>query len=623
MLEAARRAAAPGPPARNRLREAQRHRRARASPVPAARAPVRRDRRRRRDRAAEARARSRCSLALERLDARPEEAAYVGDSPFDMPRREGRGRARGRRRLGRHPRTHGARRGADASSTSRRRCLPCSETATASPRGPRSCGGCSTTAGATRYHVLDDPEIDGRDLRRALRRARRARGGASRARHPRLADAARRRSAVGALPEGRAPDADGLAREGDDRRGARRSGPTTSASGSARDEPVAYVLEPKIDGLAINLTYENGVLARGATRGDGVQGEDVTVNLRTIGSVPLRMLGDDPPPLLEVRGEVYLPISGFRELNERLAGTGQKLAPNPRNAAAGSLRQKNSAITADRPLAVWVYGTGAREGLELRDAVGDARVAARARLPHEPARRAARVDRGGGEALRRVGDAARRARLRDRRDRDQGRLARPAAAARRAARAAALGARLQVGADDRADDAARRSRSASGAPARSTRGRCSSRSRSAASPSRARRCTTRRTSTARTSARATSSIVQRAGDVIPQVVGPVLPHAKGTKPFRMPERCPLCDTPVVKPEGEVMHRCPNRACPSRGLETLNNWVMAAADIEGVGEKFVWRLWELGLAALAARPLPAHEGAAARARRLRRRSARRT
>ena len=89
-------------------------------------------------------------------------------------------------------------------------------------------------------------------------------------------------------------------------------------------------------------------------------------------------------------------------------------------------------------------------------------------------------------------------------------------------------------------------------------------------------------------------IVQRAGDVIPQVVGPVLPHAPGTQPFRMPERCPLCDTPVVQPEGEAMHRCPNRACPSRGLETLNNWVMAAADIEGVGEQFVWRLWNLGL-----------------------------
>jgi len=131
------------------------------------------------------------------------------------------------------------------------------------------------------------------------------------------------------------------------------------------DEPVAYVIEPKIDGLAINLTYEGGVFTRGATRGDGVQGEDVTVNLRTINTIPLRMLGDHPPSLLEVRGEVYMPLSGFRELNERLAGTKQKVAPNPRNAAAGSLRQKDSTITAQRPLAVWVYGSGARDGLEF------------------------------------------------------------------------------------------------------------------------------------------------------------------------------------------------------------------------------------------------------------------
>jgi DNA ligase (NAD+) len=89
-------------------------------------------------------------------------------------------------------------------------------------------------------------------------------------------------------------------------------------------------------------------------------------------------------------------------------------------------------------------------------------------------------------------------------------------------------------------------------------------------------------------------IVQRAGDVIPQVVGPAGEHRPGTKEFRMPTHCPLCGTEVVKPEGEVMHRCPNRACPSRGLETLNNWVMAAADIEGVGEQLVRRLWDLGL-----------------------------
>ena len=89
-------------------------------------------------------------------------------------------------------------------------------------------------------------------------------------------------------------------------------------------------------------------------------------------------------------------------------------------------------------------------------------------------------------------------------------------------------------------------------------------------------------------------IVQRAGDVIPQIVGPAGPHRRGTKPFAMPTHCPLCGVKVVKPEGEAMHRCPNKACPSRGLESLNNWVMAAADIDGVGEQTVWRLWELEL-----------------------------
>ena len=111
-------------------------------------------------------------------------------------------------------------------------------------------------------------------------------------------------------------------------------------------DEVAWVIEPKIDGSAISLVYEDGVLTRGATRGDGRQGEDVTINLRTIPSIPLRILGDDAPRVLEVRGEVYMPLSGFNAFNERLVAEGKKTAPNPRNAAAGSLRQKNSQITA-------------------------------------------------------------------------------------------------------------------------------------------------------------------------------------------------------------------------------------------------------------------------------------
>src|SRR5256714_4374481 len=128
---------------------------------------------------------------------------------------------------------------------------------------------------------------------------------------------------------------------------------------------IAYVTEPKIDGLSINLIYENGGFVRGATRGDGYRGEDVTPNLRTIKAISMRMQqapGEEPPPLLEVRGEVYLPLSGFNALNERLVAEGKKPTPNPRNAAAGSLRQKDSSITARRPLSIWVHGLGVRDG---------------------------------------------------------------------------------------------------------------------------------------------------------------------------------------------------------------------------------------------------------------------
>jgi DNA ligase (NAD+) len=359
------------------------------------------------------------------------------------------------------------------------------------------------------------------------------------------------------------------------------------------DDPVAYVLEPKIDGLAINLTYENGLFVRGATRGDGEVGEDVTVNLRTIPSIPLRLLGDDIPATVEVRGEVYMPLSGFRELNERLVADNKKPAPNPRNAAAGSLRQKDSSITASRPLSVWVYGVGAHDGVELRshwetlqwlrahgfpinpfaerlDSV-DA-VAASCR---EWERKRAELDYEIDGIVIKVDDLAQQ--------RDLGALhSRPRWA--RAFKWAPMTAitrlnkiAIRVGRTGALNPWAMLEPVEVGGV---TISRATLHNEEDINRKEIRE--------------GDDVIVQRAGDVIPQIVGPAGEHRKGTKQFRMPKNCPLCGVEIVKPEGEAMHRCPNRACPSRGLETLNNWVMAAADIDGVGEQLVRRLWDLGL-----------------------------
>ena len=129
------------------------------------------------------------------------------------------------------------------------------------------------------------------------------------------------------------------------------------------DDDIAYVTEPKIDGLAISLVYRDGVLARGATRGDGLIGEDVTANLRTIDALPKSLRGGHAPPLVEVRGEIYLPLAAFERLNEERLAAGLSVLMNPRNSAAGSLRQKDPAVTASRPLALLAYGVGALEGI--------------------------------------------------------------------------------------------------------------------------------------------------------------------------------------------------------------------------------------------------------------------
>ncbi len=137
------------------------------------------------------------------------------------------------------------------------------------------------------------------------------------------------------------------------------------------DAAVSYSAEPKLDGLAISATYEEGVLVRGATRGDGETGEDITQNLKTIGALPLKLRGDGVPRVLEVRGEVFMPLAGFERFNREAAGRGEKMLINPRNAAAGSLRQLDPRITASRPLDVFIYGCGYVEGGELPPRQGE------------------------------------------------------------------------------------------------------------------------------------------------------------------------------------------------------------------------------------------------------------
>jgi DNA ligase (NAD+) len=358
------------------------------------------------------------------------------------------------------------------------------------------------------------------------------------------------------------------------------------------DEPVAYVVEPKIDGLAVNLTYENGVFVRGATRGDSIQGEDVTPNLRTIRAIPLRMLGDDTPAVVEVRGEVYLPLSGFRELNERLAGTSQKLAPNPRNAAAGSVRQKNSAITADRPLSVWVYGTGHLEGIEfggqfemllwLRERGFPTNPFAERLETIEEVAEACRVwetrrvelDYEIDGIVMKVDSIDQQQRLGALHGRP--RWARAFKWAPMTAQTKLLKIHVRVGRTGALNPWAVLEAVEVGGV---TVSRATLHNEEDINRKEIRE--------------GDIVIVQRAGDVIPQIVGPAGDHQPGTKRFRMPKKCPLCGTQVVKPEGEAMHRCPNRACPSRGLETLINWV-GIADIEGVGEQTIRLLWERGL-----------------------------
>ncbi len=382
-------------------------------------------------------------------------------------------------------------------------------------------------------------------------------------------------------------------------------------------EAVRFSLEPKIDGLAVSLRYEAGRFVRGATRGNGIVGEDVTQNLRTITALPLTMrevvgtsgeappssVGDGPgepsplaiPALMEVRGEVYLPLAAFERLNEQRVAAGESTFANPRNAAAGSLRQLDPRTTASRPLSLWIYGVGyvqddpflhqtqvlawlRERGFRVNPDVRSAETLAelldacrgweerRADLDYDIDGVVVKVDdRAMQRALGSVG--------RDPRWAVAYKFAPTTAQTRllsigiNVGRTGTLnpfavlepvevgGVRVGLATLHNEDDIRRKDLR-----------------------------------------EGDMVVVQRAGDVIPQVVSPLTDLRTGAeREFRMPAACPSCGTPVVRALGEVAVRCPNPDCPSKLVETLKHFVgRPAMDIEGVGDKLVQRFFELGL-----------------------------
>jgi DNA ligase (NAD+) len=360
-----------------------------------------------------------------------------------------------------------------------------------------------------------------------------------------------------------------------------------------------FVCELKIDGLAVALTYEDGAYVRGATRGDGYVGDDITANIRTIRAVPMRLRTSGPnnraPRLLEVRGEVYLPIKAFEKLNDQLAEREDKVFANPRNAAAGSLRQKDPAITASRPLRLWCHGVGAVEGRRFQRHSEILATLQEFGLPVDP-----RTERVG--SLEEVFNFCERWQ----RDRhsidyeidgvvvkvDQVALQEELGATSHAPRWAIA---YKFPPEERTtllhQIAVNTGRTGIVTPfailepvyvSGVTVGRATLHN-----EDEVRRKDVREGDTV---------IIRRAGDVIPEVVGPVLSRRpKGARPWKFPKRCPSCGTELVRREGEAYRRCPNRrGCPSQNVEWLFHFASRGAmDIEHLGYKTGMLLLDMG------------------------------
>ncbi len=363
----------------------------------------------------------------------------------------------------------------------------------------------------------------------------------------------------------------------------------------SNDELVEFVAEPKLDGAAVSLVYENGILSRAATRGDGTRGEDITHNVRTIESVPLRLLGDGYPAVLEVRGEIFMPKAGFEAFNEAARKKGEKTFVNPRNAAAGSLRQLDPRLTAERPLDMYAYSVGRSDGGELPGNHSEVLDALQSwGLKVSPERR---VVQGSDGCLSYYADiGARRAALPYDIDgvvykvnslelqRDLGfvsRAPRWAIAHKFPAQeemTVVENVEFQVGRTGALTPVARLQPVFVGGVTVSNA--------TLHNIDELHRKDVRVGDTV---------IIRRAGDVIPEVVQVVASkRPKGTRPVSLPEDCPICGSSVVRIEEEAVARCTGGLfCAAQRSEALKHFVSRKAmDIEGLGAKVIAQLVEI-------------------------------
>ena len=361
------------------------------------------------------------------------------------------------------------------------------------------------------------------------------------------------------------------------------------------DRDFDVICELKIDGLAVSLTYQDGVLVRGATRGDGIRGEDVTSNIRTIKSIPLRLLGP-APPLLEIRGEIYMSREGFKRMNESRAAEGLALYSNPRNSAAGSVRQLDPSITALRPLDIWIYGIGAVAGGAVPDtqwgllawlnSMGVRTNPNNMRYPtpegvfeyyREWLEKRATIDYDTDGIVVKVNSRTHCESLGV-----AGREPRWAMAYKWPARqeiTRVLDIQVNVGRTGKINPFAVLEPVFVGGVT-------------------VQHATLHNEDYIRDKDIRINDwvVVERAGEVIPQVVQSLLDRRPlDSRVFTMPDYCPVCDNKVTRSEGESAHYCTNPFCPAQLSERIFHFVSKGAmDIDGLGPKLVTALLEADL-----------------------------